>query len=106
MNIFTNSVAFAKISDIISMFANFRNHTLEVGMAYKIEIDLHGHTTDSARRLLTQRLKSLPKDDREVHIIHGFHGGTSLQTLVRTYKNSKILGLNQGTTIYIIKEQK
>ena len=53
-------------------------------MAYKIEIDLHGQTTDSARRLLTQRLKSLPKDVREVHIIHGFHGGTSLQTLVRS----------------------
>ena len=79
-------------------------------MAYNIEIDLHGQTTDSARRLLTQRLKSLPKDVREIHIIHGFHGGTSLQTLVRTYKNAKIerkiLGLNQGTTIYIIKEQK
>ncbi len=79
-------------------------------MAHIIEIDLHGHTTDSAKRLLTQRLKNLPKDVREVHIIHGFHGGTSLQTLVRTYKNAKIerkiVGLNQGTTIFLIKEQK
>lgn len=77
-------------------------------MPYSIEIDLHGQTVESAAKLITNRLKVLPKDVREVVVIHGYHGGTSLQDMVRKYKNKrierKIIGLNQGSTIFVIKQ--
>lgn len=76
-------------------------------MPYSIEIDLHGYTVESARSLITNILKNLPKDVREVSIIHGYHSGTALRNMVNSYKNAKIerkiLGLNQGVTIFIIK---
>ena len=63
-------------------------------MPEKITIDLHGHTTESALKLITQRLKALPEDVKEVELIHGFNGGTTLQQAVRKYKNKKILKKN------------
>lgn len=76
-------------------------------MAYSITVDLHGETVDSARRILTQRLKSLGKDTREVVVIHGYHGGTALLSMVRSFKHPKlerkIVGLNNGETVFIIK---
>ena len=76
-------------------------------MPEKITIDLHGHTAESALRLITQRLKALPKDVREVEVIHGFNGGTTLQQAVRKYKNkkikNKIVGFNNGVTTFVIK---
>lgn len=75
-------------------------------MPYSVEIDLHGHTVESAGKVLTQRLKQLPNDVREVTVLHGFDGGTALRDMVRRYKNPKIerkiLGLNQGETIFVI----
>ena len=79
-------------------------------MPHTITIDLHTQTAESARKLLTSRLKSLPKDVKEVVVVHGYHGGTVLRDMVRGYKNPKIerkiIGLNMGETIYIIKQQK
>ncbi|MFR7821389.1 Smr/MutS family protein [Candidatus Pseudoruminococcus sp.] len=76
-------------------------------MPYSIEIDLHGHTVESARSLITSTLKTLPKDVREVSVIHGYRGGTALRNMVSKYSNTKIerkiLGLNQGVTIFVIK---
>ena len=76
-------------------------------MPKTITIDLHTHTAESARKLLTSRLKSLPKDVNEVVIIHGYNGGTVLRDMVRSYKNPrierKIIGLNMGETIFVIK---
>ncbi len=77
-------------------------------MSYFMEIDLHDHTVDSARKLITDTLKNLPLDVREINIIHGYRQGTSLRNMIRNYSNSKIerkiLGLNQGSTIFIIKK--
>lgn len=77
-------------------------------MPYSIEIDLHGQTADSARALLTSTLKELSGDVREVIVIHGYHQGNTLQKLVREYKNKKIerkiLSLNRGSTIFVIKK--
>lgn len=76
--------------------------------ACRIEIDLHGHTVESASKLLTQRLKSLSKNVTEVSVLHGYNSGTALRDMVRRYKNPKIerkvIGLNQGETIFIIKQ--
>lgn len=78
-------------------------------MPYSIEIDLHGHTIDSAKTLITNTLKTLPKGVREVSIVHGYHSGTALRDMVRKYSNPKIerkiLGLNQGVTIFVIRKQ-
>ena len=74
--------------------------------AYSVQIDLHGQTVDSARRLLTQRLKNLDRNVREVVVLHGFNSGTALRDMVRRYKNPKIerkiIGLNQGETIFLL----
>lgn len=77
-------------------------------MAYSVTIDLHGQTVESAKRLLTARLRSLPKDVREVVVVHGYHGGVALQNMVRGYRHfkveKKLLGLNQGETVFLIKQ--
>lgn len=77
-------------------------------MAYSIAIDIHGETRQSGRKLLENKLKSLPKDTREIVVIHGYHQGKTLQQMVRSFKHPmverKILGLNQGETIFLIKK--
>lgn len=77
-------------------------------MAYSIAIDIHGETRKSGRKLLENKLKSLPKDTREIVVIHGYHQGNTLQQMVRSFKHPmverKILGLNQGETIFLIKK--
>lgn len=76
-------------------------------MSYYAKIDLHGHTAESAERMLTSRLSQLPNDTVEVIVIHGYHGGTKLLETVRSFKHyrieRKILGLNNGETIFMIK---
>ena len=77
-------------------------------MAYSIAIDIHGETRQSGRKLLENKLKSLYKNTREVIVIHGYHQGNTLQQMVRSFKHPmverKILGLNQGETIFLIKK--
>jgi DNA-nicking Smr family endonuclease len=77
-------------------------------MAYSITIDIHGETRESGKRLLTQKLKNLPNNVQEVVVIHGYHSGTALQDMVRHFKHPKverrIIGLNQGETILVIKK--
>lgn len=76
-------------------------------MSYYAYIDLHGNTVESARKLLTEELKRLPADVRELTVIHGYHSGTVLMQFVRSYKNKriekKILGINNGETIFLLK---
>lgn len=77
-------------------------------MPYSITIDLHGETTISARQKLQSRLNSLPKNTRELVVIHGYRSGTALQETVRKFKHPKvervIIGLNQGETTLLIKK--
>lgn len=77
-------------------------------MSYYMEIDLHGHTVDSAREYICKELKTLPKDVRKITVIHGYRSGTALRNMVRNFKHPKIerkiLGMNQGLTIFIIKQ--
>lgn len=77
-------------------------------MPYSIEVDLHYETVDSARKKLGQVLKTLPNDTCEVIVIHGYHGGTAIRTMVRNYKHPKVerkfIGLNGGETIFKIKK--
>lgn len=77
-------------------------------MPYFFNLDIHNHTVESAKKLITDTLKNLPPDVRELNIIHGYHQGTALRDMVRKFSNKKIerkiLGLNQGTTTFIIKK--
>lgn len=78
-------------------------------MPYSIKIDLHGFTAAGAKDMLAKRLQSLPKDTREVTVIHGYHGGTAIREAVRNFSHPsierKFIGLNQGETIFMIKRK-
>lgn len=70
-------------------------------------IDIHGMTAADAKKKLEQAIKTAPKNC-EITVIHGYHGGTALQNMVRkTLKHKrikqKILGLNNGETILVIE---
>ncbi|MCH5297226.1 MAG: Smr/MutS family protein [Ruminococcus sp.] len=81
--------------------------TVSEQLSIKQKIDLHGHTAESVRKLLTSRLAQLPNDVSELTVIHGCHGGTTLLETVRRFKHyrieRKIIGLNNGETIFVIK---
>lgn len=78
-------------------------------MSYSVTIDLHGQTVYSAQKVITTRLKNIPPDVREVCVIFGYHGGMALKDFVMRYKNGKIekkiLGLNQGSVIFVLKDR-
>lgn len=78
-------------------------------MSYFMEADLHGLTRTEAKQRLDDILKRLPADVGELTVVHGYRGGTALRDMVRNYKNPKIerkiLGINQGTTIFVIKRK-
>lgn len=71
-----------------------------------LELDVHGYTELEAKKIIERYIASLPKDIKELRIIHGYHGGDSLRSLVRD--NSKLrskrikrrkMTMNQGETI-------
>lgn len=71
-----------------------------------LELDVHGYTELEAKKIIERYIASLPKDIKEFRIIHGYHGGDSLRSLVRD--NSKLrskrikrrkMTMNQGETI-------
>ncbi|GHU57289.1 hypothetical protein FACS1894132_14890 [Clostridia bacterium] len=70
-------------------------------------VDLHGMTVNEAKRYLLEKLKTCPKNIREIEVIHGYHNGSALLQLVRNFKHprieKRILSLNQGTTIFWLK---
>ena len=74
------------------------------------EIDIHGMNKYQAKILLESRIKSAPKSTYRLRIIHGYHGGTELQNMVRKEfgANKKVLrvemGLNPGETDLVLRE--
>ncbi len=71
-------------------------------------VDLHQMNTAQAKDWLYAKVTKAPREIREIEVVHGFHGGTALQNMVRksfTHPKvrSKVLGLNPGTTILILK---
>ena len=73
------------------------------------EVDLHGLNTYQAKIFLDSQLKKCGRDVYRLRVIHGYHGGTELRTLVRGYKSHpKVLrveiGLNQGATDLVLRE--
>ncbi|MBE6753779.1 MAG: DNA mismatch repair protein MutS [Ruminococcaceae bacterium] len=76
---------------------------LERRYGLTIEADIHGMQKAEAKRQLELLLTRAPKDITEIVVIHGCHGGTVLQNMVRRELShprieGRILSMNNGET--------
>ena len=75
-----------------------------------VELDLHGMNQQQAKVLIDSRLRRAGREVYRLRIIHGYHGGNALQSMVRqTYRgHPKVLrievGLNPGETDLVLRE--
>lgn len=73
-----------------------------------VSIDLHGMTSAEAKKRLLSALKNCSGDVGEIEIVHGFNSGKVLLNMVRSLSHPridrKIVGMNNGVTIYVIKK--
>ena len=75
-----------------------------------IELDIHGMTKYQAKVYIDSQLSKAKGSVYRIRVIHGFHGGTELQKLVRSEykKHPKVLrievGMNLGETDLVLKE--
>lgn len=79
--------------------------------SHRAEINLHGLNVAEAKSRLERLLVSLPPNITELIVIHGYHGGSALQNMVRMQLKSnrirqRMISLNPGETILILKERK
>ncbi len=75
----------------------------------RISIDLHDMPVIQAKCQIQTVLKNCKKDTDEIEVIHGFHSGDKILKYVRTDLKhpriqGKILGLNNGITILVLKK--
>ena len=73
-----------------------------------ITVDLHNMVKEQAKRYLEQFLNSISINVKEVHIIHGYHSGTTLHNMIQKCLKhprikQKIKSFNQGVTILYLK---
>lgn len=73
-----------------------------------VRVDIHNMYAPDAKKYLERLLKTVGSEVCEIEVIHGFHGGTVLQHLVRVEVRSKRIlrrgiGLNPGVTVYYLK---
>lgn len=75
-----------------------------------IRLDLHGMTWWQAQTAIDAALRRAGRSVYRVELIHGYHGGTQLRTMIRqTYAHHpKVLrlelGMNPGTTELVLRE--
>ena len=75
-----------------------------------VELDIHGLDKVQAKNYIDMVLKKTSRNTYRLRIIHGYHGGTELKTMIRgVYKNHPKVkrieyGLNQGETDLVLKE--
>lgn len=75
------------------------------------ELDIHGLYVKEAKHAIDLYLNHLPKGIHEVVIIHGYHGGNSLQSFVRKQYSHPIVdrtmvSMNPGETILVLKKNR
>ncbi|MDC0558969.1 Smr/MutS family protein [Candidatus Izimaplasma bacterium] len=70
------------------------------------EIDIHGLTKPEAKKIIERMIVNADKDVKEIVIIHGYHSGDALKSMVRDVniiRSKRIkrrkLTMNQGQTI-------
>ena len=75
-----------------------------------VKIDLHGLTQDEAIRVIDKAIASAGPTTYQLQLIHGFHRGTSLRTMIHDWyryepKVKRIIpGDNPGITILVLRE--
>ena len=75
-----------------------------------IKIDLHGMTQDQAIKVIDSAIASAGPFVYHLQLIHGFHRGTSLRTMIQDWyrydpKVKRIMpGDNPGITVLVLKE--
>lgn len=75
-----------------------------------MELDLHGMTCYQAKIAIDAALRRAGGSAYRIRLIHGYHGGTELRTMIRRdyRKHPKIkrleLGLDPGTTDLVLRE--
>ena len=75
-----------------------------------IKLDLHGFTEEEAIRVIDAALKRADAATYQLQLIHGFHRGTRLRTMIYDWykyepKVKRIIpGDNPGITVLVLKE--
>lgn len=74
------------------------------------EIDIHGMRVLEANAMIDHYLATLPKGIHEVSVVHGYRGGTALQTFIRKQYHHprvlrKMMSMNPGETILVLKDK-
>ena len=76
----------------------------------KITLDLHGMTCYQAQVAIDAALRRAGASVYRLELIHGYHGGTELRTMIRREyaRHPKVkrmeLGLNPGATELVLRE--
>ena len=78
---------------------------------HTLTADIHGMQTADARTALEHLISSADKSITEIVVIHGYSGGQALMNMVRKKLSHprierKILSMNQGETLLMIKTVK
>ena len=74
-----------------------------------VKIDLHGKTQQEAVRVIDRALAAAGPSTYQIHLIHGYHRGTSLRSMIRdeyrydTKIRRIIPGDNPGSTVLVLK---
>ncbi len=75
-----------------------------------VKIDLHGLRQDEAVKVIDRALKNAGPGTYQLQLIHGYHRGTSLRSMIYDWYQSDrkvkrvIPGDNPGITILVLKE--
>ena len=80
-------------------------------LAGVMTVDIHEMNAADAKKYPERLLASCGDEVREVEVIHGYRGGSSLMETVRTGVRSKriarrCVSMNPGVTTYFLKEIK
>ena len=75
-----------------------------------IEVGLHNLTVPDGKRTLERTVMAAPNNVKEIIVIHGFHRGKDMLNMVRNQFKcrkvaKKVLTLNQGITILVLKRE-
>lgn len=75
-----------------------------------VKIDLHGLRQEEAIKVIDRAIRDAGPGVYQIHLIHGFHRGTSLRSMIYDWYGSDpgvlrvVPGDNPGITILVMKE--
>lgn len=74
------------------------------------ELDLHGLSVLEAKSLIERTIVKLPKNEKELLLIHGYHGGDQIKRMIQDknqLRSKRIVRrkytMNQGETILVLE---